>query len=94
MIRTCRRGDFTREVSFLSASDLCVNLHVQISWQAQHFVNVHVQISLQAQHLGSWNKNWRLLQYNFGTRSFVLRGPAIGHRSHNALMPVKCISRT
>ena len=27
-----------------------MNLHVQISWQAQHFVNLHVQISWQAQH--------------------------------------------
>ena len=27
-----------------------VNLHAQISWQAQHFVNLHVQISWQAQH--------------------------------------------
>ena len=27
-----------------------MNLHVQISWQVQHFVNVHVQISWQAQH--------------------------------------------
>ena len=27
-----------------------VNLHVQSSWQAQHFVNLHVQISWQAQH--------------------------------------------
>ena len=27
-----------------------VNLHVQISWQVQHFVYLHVQISWQAQH--------------------------------------------
>ena len=27
-----------------------VNLHAQISWQAQHFVNLHVQISWQVQH--------------------------------------------
>ena len=27
-----------------------VNLHVQSSWQAQNFVNLHVQISWQAQH--------------------------------------------
>ena len=27
-----------------------MNLHVQISWQAQHFVNLHVQISWQVQH--------------------------------------------
>ena len=27
-----------------------VNLHVQISWHAQHFVHLHVQISWQAQH--------------------------------------------
>ena len=26
-----------------------MNLHVQISWQAQHFVNLHVPISWQAQ---------------------------------------------
>ena len=26
------------------------NLHAQISWQAQHFVNLHVQILWQAQH--------------------------------------------
>ena len=30
------------------------NLDAQISWQAQHFVNLHVQISWQAQHLWSW----------------------------------------
>ena len=28
-----------------------VNLHVQNSWQAHHFVNLHVQSSWQAQHL-------------------------------------------
>ena len=27
-----------------------MNLHVQISWEAQHFVNLHVQSSWQAQH--------------------------------------------
>ena len=27
-----------------------MNLHVQISWQAQHFVNLHVQIAWQAQY--------------------------------------------
>ena len=27
-----------------------MNLHVQISWQAQHFVNLHAQRSWQAQH--------------------------------------------
>ena len=27
-----------------------VNLHAQISWQAQHFVNLHVQVLWQAQH--------------------------------------------
>ena len=27
-----------------------MNLHVQISWQVQHFVNLHVQSSWQAQH--------------------------------------------
>ena len=27
-----------------------MNLHVQISWQAQHFVNLHVQMSWQVQH--------------------------------------------
>ena len=27
-----------------------MNLHVQISWQPQHFVNLHVQMSWQAQH--------------------------------------------
>ena len=26
-----------------------MNLHVQISWQAQHFVHLHAQISWQAQ---------------------------------------------
>ena len=31
-----------------------VNLHAQISWQSQHFVNLEAQISWQAQHLGSW----------------------------------------
>ena len=28
-----------------------MNLHVQISWQVQHFVYLHVQISWQAQHI-------------------------------------------
>ena len=27
-----------------------MNLHAQISWQAQHFVNLHVESSWQAQH--------------------------------------------
>ena len=42
-----------------------MNLHVQISWQAQHFVNLHVQISWQAQHPGSWKLR---------TGDFVVRG--------------------
>ena len=30
-----------------------MNLHAQISWQAQHFVHLHVQISWQVQHFAN-----------------------------------------
>ena len=35
---------------FVAGTEVLLNLHAQMSWQAQHFVNVQVQISWQAQH--------------------------------------------
>ena len=35
---------------FVAGTTLCEHLHVQISWQVQHFVNLHVQISWQVQY--------------------------------------------
>ena len=36
-------------------ASLALRLHVQISWQAQHFVNLHVQNSWQAQHFANFH---------------------------------------
>ena len=38
------------EVQISRQAQHFVKLHVLISWQAQHFVNLHVQISWQAQY--------------------------------------------
>ena len=49
-----------------------MNLHVQISWQAQHFVNLHVQILWQAQHFVNLEVqiSWQA-QYNMRFREIA-----------------------
>ena len=64
-----------------------MNLHVQSSWQAQHFVNLHVQISWQAHYLVNLH-----VQISWQAQRFVnlhaspnldgkLRGTTVARRS-------------